>query len=81
MGNERSIESVIRDPTQGKKANNTIILYKTNTRTFQNTFLPLLFKVYVSSLKLLAVIEYFLSPLAFLIMNNKITPGRMNVLL
>ena len=48
---------------------------------FKSTFLLLLFKVNVSSVKLLAVIKYFLSPLAFLILNNKITPGRLTVLL
>ena len=34
---------------------------------FKSTFLLLLFKVNVSSVKLLAVIKYFLSPLASLI--------------
>ena len=48
---------------------------------FKSTFLLLLFKVNVSSVKLLAVIKYFLSPLAFLILNNKITPGRLTALL
>ena len=48
---------------------------------FKNTFLLLLFQVDVSSVKLLAVIKYFLSPLVFLILNNKITPGRLTVLL
>ena len=48
---------------------------------FKSTFLLLLFKVNVSSIKLLAVIKYFLSPPAFLIFNNKITPGRLTVLL
>ena len=37
--------------------------------------------VNVSSVKLLAVIKYFLSPLASPILNNKITPGRLTVLL
>ena len=37
---------------------------------FKSTFLLLLFKVNVSSVKLLAVIKYFLSPLASLILNN-----------
>ena len=46
----------------------------------KSTFLLLLFKVNVSSIKLLAVIKYFLSPLASLILNNKITPGRLTVL-
>ena len=48
---------------------------------FKSTFLLLLFKVNVSSVKLLAVIKYFLSPLASLILNNKITLGRLTVLL
>ena len=48
---------------------------------FKSTFLLLLLKVNVSSVKLLAVIKYFLSPLASLILNNKITPGRLTVLL
>ena len=54
---------------------------------FKSTFLLLLFKVNVSSVKLLAVIKYFLSPLASLILNNQepwnniITPGRLTVLL
>ena len=46
---------------------------------FKRTFLLLLFKVNVSSVKLLAVIKYFLSPLASLILNNIITPGRLTV--
>ena len=48
---------------------------------FKSTFLLLLFKVNVSSVKLLAVIKYFLSPLASLSLNNIITPGRWTVLL
>ena len=48
---------------------------------FKSTFLLLLFKVNVSSVKLFAVIKYFLSPLASLTLNNKITPGRLTVLL
>ena len=47
---------------------------------FKSTFLLLLFKVNVSSVKLLAVIKYFLSPLT-LISNKKITPERLTVLL
>ena len=47
---------------------------------FKSTFLLLLFKFNVSSVKLLAVINYFLSPLASLILNNKITSGRLTVL-
>ena len=47
---------------------------------FKSTFLLLLFNVNVSSVNVLAVIKYFLSPLASLILNNKITPGRLTVL-
>ena len=48
---------------------------------FKSTFLLLLLKVNVSFFPLLAVIKYFLSPLAFLVLNNKITPGRLTALL
>ena len=44
-------------------------------------FLLLLFMVNVSSIKLLAVIKYFLSPEASPILNNKITPGRLTLLM
>ena len=47
---------------------------------FKSTFLLVLSKVNISSVKLLAVIKYFLSPIASLILNNKITPGRLTVL-
>ena len=43
------------------------------------TFLLLLFTINGSSVKLLAVIKYFHSPLVSLILNNKITPGRLTV--
>ena len=66
-----------KPPPQGKNLNkqyyNTI--YIKLKEYFKSMFLLLLFMVNVSSVKLLAVIKYFLFPLASPILNNKITPG------
>ena len=58
----------------GKKSKETILYYyiKRIKEHFKSTFLLLLFKVNVSSVKLLAVIKYFLSPLASLNHSRKI---------
>ena len=66
--NERSIKSVKKAPPQRKNLNNTMILYKRNKRTFQKYVLTtFIYKVNVSPVKLLAVLKYFLSPLASLL--------------
>ena len=57
------------------------IIYNKLKEYFKSTFLLLLFMVNVSSVKLLSVIKYFLSPLASPILKNKITLGRLTVLL
>ena len=68
VGNERSIKSVKKkNPTPGENE---------LKEHFKNTSL-----LNVSSVKLLAVIKYFLAPPASLILNNKITLGRLTVLL
>ena len=68
-----------KPPPQGKKSKQTILWHY--TKQIKSTFLLLLFIVNVSSVKLLAVIKYFLSPLPSPILNNKITPGRLTLLL
>ena len=68
---------------RGKKSKQTILLHyiKRIKQHFKSSFLLLLFQVNVSSVKLLPVIKYFLSPLASLILNSITTPGRLTVLL
>ena len=66
---------------KGGDLTNFKIFWSNLKEHFKSTFLLLLFKVYVSSVKLLAVIKYFFSPLAPLILNNIIAPGRLTVLL
>ena len=74
VGNERSIKCVKKAPTPGEKieTNNIITLYKTNQKNISKVR---------SYYFYFAVIKYFLSPLASLILNNKITPVRLTVLL
>ena len=69
-----------KPPPRGKNLNKQYYIKRIKEH-FKSTFLLLLFKVNVSSVKLLAVIKHFLSPLASLILNNIIAPGRLTMLL